>query len=219
MREDLTGLWQAKEKGCEKAREALVNRYLCLVPNTRLRRFRTAPERFWEEMESEGRLMLVRSVDEYDRFRGVQFPTYAIGKIWGAMAEVLRREDWTPRSERRKAKDGQPALIREVVSLSSLFAVGWESGEELPLADQIPDGSAPVEEQVISRLERQVLRRCVLWLSEREATILAASFWGGHSYGRIAERLSLSESRVHQLHGEALERLRGWMERAGALYG
>ncbi len=213
-REDLTGLWQAKERGCEKAREALILRYACLVPATRLKRHRTAPVRLHEEMESEGRIMLIRCVDDFDRFRGTQFPTYAITKIWGAMTTVLRNDDWVPRVERERERAGEEALIREVVSLSTLYEQDGVM-DELSLADRLPSLDLPVEVQVIRRLERRMLRAFILWLPVRDGLILAASFWGDQCYTSIAARLGISESRVHQIHRESLLRLRGWMERSG----
>ena len=43
---------------------------------------------------------LIKAVDQYDCARQVKFETYAIALIRGAILELLRGEDWAPRSVR-----------------------------------------------------------------------------------------------------------------------
>lgn len=214
MREDLTGTWQAKERGCPEARASLVHRYRCLVPATRQKRMLYAPERFWEDMEAEGYLMLVRCVDQFDRSRGVQFPTYAITKIWGAMTEVLRREDWTPRSERERERTGDPhAVIREVVSLE--YTLAEEPGE----IDRLADPYADVEEQVLAKISRETLWRLVSCLSRRDQYIVCRRYRDETTLERVAGELNLCAQRVKQLDTVLLSRLRHFCEWAGVADG
>jgi len=58
-----------------------------------------------------GTIGLIRAVDEYDKKGGVKFSTYASRLIYWEVMDVLRGEDWIPRSLRRG--------IREVEQLES----------------------------------------------------------------------------------------------------
>lgn len=210
MREDLTGLWQAKENGCEKARERLIERYLPLVTNTRIRHFRGASERFADELEGEGRMMLVQCVDRFDRSLRVAFPTYAIKKIWGAMQEWLRRDDPLTRNDRRQVRRGE----REDVTIVSLEA--WLAEE--PSRD-IPDAGRPVEEQVLETIERDLIRAAVGYLPRREREVLLARYWHGITHPEIGLRHGLAGSTMSLWEQNALSRLRGWLRQAGCVDG
>jgi RNA polymerase sigma factor for flagellar operon FliA len=207
-REDLTGYWQAKERGDMKARAYLVEHYLKLVTATRKRLFPQIGERFMEELEAEGRLMLVRCVDVFDRGRGVQFPSYAITKIRGAMTEYLRKEDWTPRVERQRERRGEPALIREVVSLEEAVLTDAWGDVESRLEDRIPDTKTPVEQQVIERLEAERLRALVNCLPKVERAVVRLYYYEERTLKQVAGDRHRSEARMHQRHHEALEHLR-----------
>jgi RNA polymerase sigma factor (sigma-70 family) len=206
--EDLTGLWQAKERGCEKAREKLILRFEVLVYATRLKRIRHAPLRLHEEMESAGRIMLIRCVDEYDRSLGVQFPTYAITKIWGAMTTVLRDDDWTPRVERERERDGKPCLIREVVSFEDLV---------VSEVDTVPDPGMDTEAAALAAVEASLIRTLVGYLPRKEREMLVARYWHGLSMTAYGELVDRGMSRIAQREATALGRLRSWLERTGGI--
>src|SRR5437764_15037464 len=70
-----------------------------------------------EDLIGAGVIGLVKSVDQFDPTRDVKFETYAIALIRGAILEMLRDEDWVPRSIREKLK----ALDRAVMSLETRF--------------------------------------------------------------------------------------------------
>jgi len=48
---------------------------------------------------------LIDAIDKFVTDRGVKFKTYAEFRIRGAMLDYLRRQDWAPRSMRRKEKE------------------------------------------------------------------------------------------------------------------
>lgn len=102
----LQDLWrQYQAKRCLRARDALVEHYGYLVSNTRQRILPSVPVRVLpEDLEQEGRIALLKAVEQFDPKRKVQFSSYAITAIRGAMLEFLRRDDWVPRSVRGKQK-------------------------------------------------------------------------------------------------------------------
>jgi RNA polymerase sigma factor for flagellar operon FliA len=57
-----------------------------------------------EELKSVGYIGLIEAIDRYDCSRGVPFRSYAEIRIQGAMLDHLRKEDWVPRSIRRRMK-------------------------------------------------------------------------------------------------------------------
>lgn len=114
------------------ARTDLIQHYSYLVKVTVGRLVATLPggiER--EDLVSAGVVGLIKAVDHYDFTRDVKFETYAIALIRGAVLEMLREEDWVPRSIREKLR----ALDRTVVALES----------EL--------GRAPSEDEIATRME------------------------------------------------------------------
>lgn len=98
------------------ARAELIQHYTYLVKVTVGRLVATLPggmER--EDLVSAGVVGLIKAVDHYDFTRDVKFETYAIALIRGAVLEMLREEDWVPRSIREKLR----ALDRTIVALEA----------------------------------------------------------------------------------------------------
>ena len=87
------------------ARADLIQHYSYLVRVTAGRLFAVPPvgaDR--EDLVSAGVIGLIKAVDHYDPTRDVKFETYAISLIRGAILEMVRQEDWVPRSIREKMK-------------------------------------------------------------------------------------------------------------------
>ncbi len=96
------------------ARADLIQHYAYLVKVTMGRLAASLPgglER--EDLISAGAVGLIKAVDQYDITRAVKFETYAIALIRGSVLEMLREEDWVPRSIREKLR----ALDRTVALL------------------------------------------------------------------------------------------------------
>lgn len=99
-----------------EARVELINHYSYLVKITAGRLVTSLPgglER--EDLVGSGVIGLIKSVDQFDPTRDVKFETYAIALIRGAILEMLREEDWVPRSIREKLK----ALDRTMMKLET----------------------------------------------------------------------------------------------------
>jgi RNA polymerase sigma factor FliA len=135
-----------KRQGDARSREALIHHYGYLVKITAGRIASGAPrclER--DDLFSAGTIGLIRAVDQFDPERAVKFETYAIALIRGAILELLRGEDWAPRSARDRIKGlerayaavearlGRPASEEEVaaelgISLDTLHRQLAEAG-------------------------------------------------------------------------------------------
>ena len=57
-----------------------------------------------EDLKSVGLIGLIEALDRFDASRGVPFRSYAEIRIQGAMLDYLRKQDWVPRSIRRRMK-------------------------------------------------------------------------------------------------------------------
>lgn len=254
MASDAEGLWRRyKLKGDASARESLISRYAYLVKITAGRVVTSLPPNIdREDLVGAGVVGLIKAVDQFDTSRQVKFETYAIALIRGAILEMLREEDWVPRSIRERVKNlertylqletslGRPASDEEVANalgvtiddLHSLLAdtgraallslddvvVGVDGNERIHLADVIKDDYADPSTEVEFKETRRALAKAIDRLPERERLVISVYYYEGLTFKEIGKILSVSESRVYQLHTQAVLRLRGYLSRDIALF-
>lgn len=60
-----------------------------------------------QELISVGMIGLIESYDRFDQNKGIPFISYAEIRIRGAMIDELRRQDWVPRSVRKRVQERQ----------------------------------------------------------------------------------------------------------------
>lgn len=99
-----------------------------------------------------------------------------------------------------------------VLSLDDLI-LGSEGSERLHLADVIPEeGGGPVAD-VETRERIRQLGGAIDRLPERERLVIALYYYEGLTFKEIGKVLTVSESRVYQLHTQAVVRMRGYLGR------
>lgn len=102
----LSAWWRAwREEQDKEAQARLIEKYLPLVEYVANRLsigLSTSVKK--EDLISHGQIGLLDAVNKFEYERGLQFETYAIWRIRGAMIDGLRQEDWLSRSLREKAK-------------------------------------------------------------------------------------------------------------------
>ena len=100
-------LWQRfKETGDKDARDRLVLQYSPLVKYVAGRVRSGLPSSVDQnDLVSDGVIGLMDAIDKFDPGRGLQFQTYAVSRIRGAIVDGLRATDWVPRSVREKIRD------------------------------------------------------------------------------------------------------------------
>lgn len=187
------------------------------------------------ELINIGVLGLLDAVDKFDPNRGVQFKTYAELRIKGSILDSLREQDWAPRSLRRKARElqaayseiekkhGRPATEEEVsaklnISLAEfqnlLSELRWVSitdldGESETVKRQIPDTLSKAPLVLYEQKElRQKLTDAIDKLPERERQVVALYYIEELTMKEIGQVLDITESRISQLHTQAMLRLR-----------
>ncbi|MBI3909724.1 MAG: FliA/WhiG family RNA polymerase sigma factor [Armatimonadetes bacterium] len=235
-----------KRGGDPRAREALIDNYSYLVKITAGRIAGGVPPSLdREDLISAGIIGLIKAVDQYDATREVKFETYAIALIRGAILELLRGEDWAPRSVRDKIKLlertyaqvemrlGRPGTDEEVaqalgmpvdqlhrmlsevgqasvLSLDDLLFSSEPDGS-LRVVDTLQDAQKDTTEAVEGRERRHALAVAINRLPEREHLVLSLYYYEGLTFKEIGKILRVSESRVFQLHQQAMMRLRGYL--------
>jgi RNA polymerase sigma factor for flagellar operon FliA len=237
------------------ARVDLINHYSYLVKITAGRLVTSVPGGLdRDDLVSAGVIGLIKSVDQYDPTRDVKFETYAIALIRGAILEMLRDEDWVPRSIREKLKAldraqtkletefGRPATVRElgdylsisdqevndllvrmgrtnVYSLDDVVGGGSQDGDDhIHFVEMIVDDEANPGSEVEGKELRRIMAAGVDRLPERERLVIALYYFEGLTFKEIGKVLGVSESRVYQLHTQAMGRLRNFMREEGAAH-
>ncbi len=183
-----------------------------------------------------GMLGLLAAADSWDETRGVRFSTYAYPKIRGAILDELRRADALPRGRREALRDieriaaeleqelGAPPTPEEIAARSGLstdavdellalaraaFETSLDAESSAgPLAALLADprsadpvGTAEWEEM------KRLLAAAIQALPEPERTVILLYYAEEMMLRDIGEVLSVSESRVSQIHSKAVYRL------------
>jgi RNA polymerase sigma factor for flagellar operon FliA len=197
---------------------------------------RLPPQVEVEDLMQAGMMGLLEAAQNYASGRGASFETYAGIRIRGAMLDALRKLDWAPRSVHRKARAAAQAL-REVeaqrgseaneadvaahmgVSLPEyqrivqdtlgcqLLRLNDADGEESAL-DRLPDAAPDPEASALDASLREAIIEAVQALPERERLVLSLYYEQELNLKEIGAVLKVTESRVCQLHGQALLRLK-----------
>lgn len=235
-----------------QARVELINHYSYLVKITAGRLVTSLPGGLdREDLVGAGVIGLIKSVDQFDPTRDVKFETYAIALIRGAILEMLRDEDWVPRSIREKLK----ALDRTMMSLetnmnrppsehelaeamgisqqevSELLVrmgrtnvyslddiLGSSDGDDhIHFVELLVDENSNTGGEVEGRELRRMLTAGVDRLPERERLVVGLYYFEGLTFKEIGKVLTVSESRVYQLHTQAMTRLRNFMRQEGGV--
>lgn len=202
-----------------------------------------------DDLVQAGMIGLLEAARNYATDRSASFETYAGIRIRGAMLDELRKTDWTPRSVHRKLREvtevvrqienetGADATDAEVVRRMGISAQEYhqiladatsarllsltapdddEGGTALDVVDQ--DGLEP-QDRVEQEGMREALIESISGLPEREQLVMSLYYEQELNLKEIGAVLGVTESRVCQIHGQALVRLRarmsGWRDNAG----
>jgi len=173
-----TTVWQQAQAGCRQSVNELMFRHDGLVHA--VVRQQVLGNLPYEEALQAGRTGLWRAIEGYDRQRGTAFSTYA----------------W-------------PAIVRSV--WAAVKAHQHELVTRLLEGEVVDEGQEPA--QLWERAEVQAsTRAAVARLPERLQGVLRARYgWQGQApatFRQIGAQLGVSKQRAHQLHQEALIRLR-----------
>jgi len=140
-------------------------------------------------------------------------------EIERAMAELENRHKRTPSDEEVARELGisvgefEESLTQiarsSVVALDELWSGSGAGGESTALIDTIEDPHAPDPTRELLQGEmRQALAQAITRLPDRERLVVTLYYYEELTLREIGEVLSVTESRVSQLHTKAILRLR-----------
>jgi RNA polymerase sigma factor FliA len=237
---DISEVWtEFKATGSPELRNRLVVQYAPLVKYVAGRLRSGLPQNVdTNDLVSEGVFGLIDAIEKFDLGRGLEFQTYAVPRIKGAMIDALRSQDWVPRSVREKLRAierahavlverlGRTPTEEEIAAemgitpkaLNGLYAkVSYTSiaaVEDLVVVDEAPAPGAALEDDAV----KEALLRHVRDLRERDQIIVALYYYEGFTLAEIGQVLVVTESRVSQLHTRAMLALRGLVQAAAAAH-
>lgn len=245
----MSGLGAYKAQAAAGATDALVMRHAELVKRIAYHLAGRLPASVEAaDLIQAGMLGLLEAAANYTADRGASFETYAGIRIRGAMLDALRKLDWAPRSVHRKARAAAQA-VREIeaqfgreardVEIAERMGVPLEeyhkiaqdaascriaslddaSGDEDSLLGRVEDESADPFRDATQEGFRGALTAAIRELPERERLVMSMYYDDELNLKEIGAVLKVTESRVCQLHGQALVRLKArladWRERNG----
>lgn len=190
-----------------------------------------------DDMIQAGMMGLMDALARYEDAHGAQFETYAAQRIRGAMLDGLREQDWLPRGVRRaqrridaamqaleqtlgRAPSESELAARLGLSLADYRELLQEArGTQLVFIEDLPDGEERIEREgpdpnadPLARLQDKKFRKALVAaierLPERERLVMGMYYEQELNLREIAGVLGVTESRICQLHSQAVSRLR-----------
>ncbi len=188
------------------------------------------------DLVSAGMLGLAQAARSYDPSRGVTFERFASARIRGALLDELRSRDWASRtvrsnaraldaeSDRLTSKLGRAPTTRELAAslhvdtkvvhritgdvhratVLNYDGLLTDSSFESLLAD---DQASP-EKVLLDRERNAYLTDAVAALPARMRRVVVGYYFEEQSMDALALELGVTDSRVSQLRGEAIDLLR-----------
>ncbi|HEB27133.1 hypothetical protein LCGC14_2237750 [marine sediment metagenome] len=195
-----------------------------------------------DDLIQAGVIGLIEAMGRFDTGVGASFETFASQRIRGSMIDELRSRDWMPRSVRRKAREmaatirsleqalGRPPSETEI-SDSLDMDIGeyrqllndTNSGHLLPLDDLISKGREPEfddegaeadgpYDSLLDNQQRGNLINAIENLPDREKLLMTLYYQEEMNLKEIGVIMGVTESRVCQLHSQAISRLRSKLQ-------
>lgn len=237
--------YQASVPFPEKDREALIEGHLPQVKFIAERLAAKLPPWVdLNDLVGAGMFGLLDAVEKFDPSKGVLFKTYAEMRVRGAILDSLRGLDWAPRSIRKRARDVEaayrelegaggtateeevarhlgmrlPELHALLTELRGLTITALEGNDDDE--DQAHIGLPDPAETPLARYERQEARErlteAIDRLTGRERQIVALYYVEELTMKEIGSVIGITESRVSQIHTQAVLRLRSMLGARGA---
>lgn len=179
---------------------------------------------------------LLLCVDRFDPDTDVAFSTFAHQRIRGAMIDELRSRDWLPRSARRYGREiarcirqleqvlGRPPEEHQVAEALGISIDDYRkrlldtnnglilslegAGDEGDPFDALVDNRTEEPEQKIGSTElKQQVQEAIKALPGREQLVMALYYQEELNLKEIGAVLDVTESRVSQLHSQAIKRI------------
>lgn len=230
-------MYASTARASERGPEALVARHAALVKRIACHLMNRLPATVqMEDMIQAGMIGLLEASRNYDENQGASFETYAGIRIRGSMLDEIRKNDWAPRSVHRKARmvaeavrqiehergrDARDEEIAEVlgIALEEYYQILRDASSQRVLSledigsgeDSILDNLSDNGPGILDGLQQEDMQRqlgeAIAGLPERERLVMALYYDEELNLREIGAVMGVSESRVSQIHSQAIIRL------------
>ena len=194
-----------------------------------------------DDLIQAGMIGLLEASRNFDGSKGASFETFAGIRIRGSMLDEIRKGDWTPRSvhkngraiteairqvERETGRDARDVEIagklqvsiddyhQMLLEVNSGKLIGIEDlgvTEDVVSTEQTKGSDTPFEDLLQGAFQK-ALAHAITTLPEREAIVLSLYYDEELNLREIGEVLDVSESRVSQIHSQAMLKLKVRMQ-------
>lgn len=191
-----------------------------------------------DDLIQAGMIGLLEAARNFDATKGASFETFAGIRIRGSMLDEIRRGDWAPRSvhknsrmianaiaevERETGRDARDTEVAEKMQVSiddyHTMLNDVSSGkiigiEDLGVTEDVIGGNDDADKpygEIEHSAFQVALVEAIKTLPEREALTLSLYYDEELNLKEIGAVLDVSESRVSQIHSQAMHRLKGRM--------
>ena len=189
-----------------------------------------------DDLIQSGMMGLLEAASKFDGSKGAKFETFAGIRIRGAMLDEIRRGDWVPRSvhrnnrrvaqvidelEQELGRDARDTEIAERLDMTlneyhhilNDVSVGKVIGiEDLGVTQDVLTQEASSSdrnyEQLLEGQFQSAMVSAIKQLPERDALVLSLYYDEALNLKEIGAILDVSESRVSQIHSQAMLRLK-----------
>lgn len=194
-----------------------------------------------DDLIQSGMIGLLEAARNFDGSKGASFETFAGIRIRGAMLDEIRKGDWTPRSVHRNGRaitdaisrvEGETGRDARDVDIAAKLNVSLQDyhqmlnevnagklvgiedlgvSEDVITTEQSRGSDAPLEDLMQGAFQKS-LAQAITTLPEREAIVLSLYYDEELNLREIGEVLDVSESRVSQIHSQAMLKLKSRMK-------
>jgi len=194
-----------------------------------------------EDLIQSGMLGLIEAAKKFDQEQGASFETYAGIRIRGAMLDEIRKNDWTPRSVHRNTRMVSE-VIKKIENRKGRQSTGFEIADELgvtideyhkmlqdtnnhhilsfedygyndeSIIDNVPNFQPLLVDDVYKEDMKKLISQSIRDLPQRESLVISLYYDEEMNLREIGAILGVSESRVSQIHAQAVIRLQTKMK-------
>jgi RNA polymerase sigma factor for flagellar operon FliA len=194
-----------------------------------------------DDLIQSGMIGLLEAARNFDGSKGASFETFAGIRIRGAMLDEIRKGDWTPRSVHKNGRaiteaisqvEGETGRDARDVDIAAKLNVSMQDyhqmlnevnagklvgiedlgvSEDVIATDKNRGIDAPLDDLMQGAFQK-ALAQAITTLPEREAIVLSLYYDEELNLREIGEVLDVSESRVSQIHSQAMLKLKSRMK-------
>ncbi len=189
-----------------------------------------------DDLIQSGMIGLLEAANNFDATQGASFETYASIRIRGAMLDDIRKNDWTPRSvhrnsrrvaavvrkiENEKGRDARDSEIAEALNMGmseynhilqdtsghKILSFEEVGASDESLVDHLPNPQRALLDELQHNDLKMQVANAIAGLPERERLVMALYYDEELNLREIGAIIGVSESRVSQIHSQAVIRL------------